>query len=567
MSGPPCRRGGGVRRWVRLPSIVSLSPRAVLAFTALATLLTPLSSLRAEPTIAGPPGDDITWVDASIIVDGQVLAAHAEDIDGDGRREITVAVYDRGLARRELRVWRLTANGQRDQAPSHTVPVLDDVVAWCWADVRDEAGKELIFLSRSGAWSYSITLDGYRNNIRRLVDVELLYDIPSPDSLPRWDYVLSCPEGDQLLLPELGGYSIWAPDRGDAPDADGPLVRGSQFRVSPRLVQTTPGNRRSIEVSAGGVVVSSGRLGNTLIDVEGGGHRGPLVDAGSRLRSPALVDVNGDGRDDLLRLGHEELHVHLATAQGISNAVDLTEEFPSYLRGLDDDTEADLEFFDMDGDGDIDVLAKLRTESGSRLESNQQVSFLVLLNNGRLLPDQPQQILKFEAATVTPTLTDVDGDGRADLVFDKVTAPSPLEIASSDGLSVTRSVLVFLGNEDGLFERRPALDQPRTFDETSLGDVVTNQIIGPDCDGDGIGDLIDVNLAGEVRIHRILKESSFFGGDSWTMDETAWRRFGTRASMADFSTDDLNGDGLADVLSTRGDRVTLLLSQRLGADS
>lgn len=563
MIGPLSDRGDTEGHWVRPRSIVS----SLMVASAMA--LTPLATVVAKPMVAGPASDDVAWIDASVIVDGQVLAAESEDIDGDGRQEITVAVYDRSLSRRELRVWRLTDDGQREQAPFFTVPVLDDVVAWCWADVRDEAGKELVFLSRSGAWSYSTTLDGYRNNIRRLVDVELLYDIPSPESLPHWDYVLSCPEGDQLLLPELGGYSIWVPDQGDDANTDGALVRGSQFRVSPRLVQTTPGDRRRIEISAGGVVVSSGRLGNALVDVEGRGHQGPLVDAGSRLRSPALVDVNGDGRDDLVRLGHEELHIHLATAQGISNAVTITEDFPLYLRGLDDDgddTDTDLEFFDMDDDGDVDLLVKLSTDGGSRLESNQQVSFLVLINDGRLLPDQPQQILKFEAATVSPTLTDVDGDGRADLVFDKVTAPSLTEIASPDGLSLTRSVLVFLGNEDGLFERRPALDRPQSFDETSLGDVVTNQIIGADCNGDGIGDLIDVNLAGEVRIHRILKESSFFGGDTWTVDETAWRRFGTQANMEDFSTGDLNGDGLADVLSTQRNRLTLLLSKRVGAD-
>jgi len=550
------------------PARPCLHPRAIVSSITLALALLPpsASTVLAEPTAAAPASDDIAWIDASVLVDGQVLAAESEDIDGDGRQEITVAVYDRSLSRRELRVWRLNEEGQRDQSPFITVPVLDDVVAWCWADVRAEAGKELIFLSRSGAWSYSITLDGYRNNISRLVDVELLYDIPSPESLPHWDYVLSCPEGDQLLLPELGGYSIWVPERGVDASGNGALARGSQFRVSPRLVQTTPGDRRRIEVSAGGVVISSGRMDNPLVDVEGDGHKGPLVDAGSRLRSPALVDVNGDGRDDLVRLGHEELHVHLATAQGISNAVSATEEFPPYLQGLDDDTNTTLELFDMDDDGDIDVLVKLRADSGSRLESNQQLSFLVLINNGRLLPDQPQQILKFEATTVTPTLTDVDGDGRVDLVFKKMTAPSLREIASPDGLSLTRSLLVFLGNEDGLFERRPALDRPQSFDETSMGDAVTKQIIGADCNGDGIGDLIDVNLAGEVRIHRIMKESSFFGGDSWTVDETAWRRFGTRANMRDFSTDDLNGDGLADVLSTRGERLTLLLSKRVGAD-
>lgn len=513
--------------------------------------------------VALPGEEDVSWVDASVTVEGSALSVIAEDIDGDGQPEITLAVYERSLSRRELRIWHLDANGQLEQEPFATVPILTDVVVWCWADVREEPGKELIFLSRTGAWSYSITLDGYRNNLQRLVEVDLLYDVPDPENLPHWEYVLSCPEGDQLLLPELGGFATWGPPP-DELDGDGRMIRYSNFKVSPRLVLNPSGDERRVRISNQGITISGHLTAGGLIDIETGTHMGALVDAGSRLRSPALVDVNGDGLDDLVRLGNEKLHVHLADAQGIHPQISSSESFPEYLRGLDDEARIDFDLLDLDGDGDVDLLVKLRDPRDSYLQSNQLSSFLVLRNDGRLLPDKPQQILKFEAASVQPTLADVDGDGRPDLIFSKVTAPSWLEITGPDGLSVTRSVLVFLGKEGGLFERRPALEQPQVFDETSLGDVVSRRAIGPDCNGDGIADLFEVNLAGEVRIHRILKESSFFGGDSWSVDETPWRRFGTRANMNDFQIDDLNGDGLADLLSVRDDRMTLLLSRRLG---
>ncbi|MFT7462702.1 MAG: hypothetical protein ACI9EF_001044 [Pseudohongiellaceae bacterium] len=522
------------------------------------------AALLAMVPWASAAEDKATLVDASLTVDGKVLSAIAQDVDGDGRQDITSAIYNAALSRREIRVWRFKDNGQRESAPFVTVPILDDVVAWCWADVRDEPGKELVFLSRTGAWSYSITLDGYRNNIQRLVDVELLYDVPDPTSLPHWDYVLSCPEGDQLLLPELGGYSIWAPSEKVADNEPQSMTRFSQFRVSPRLVQTVPSDRRKIQISSAGVAVSGGSSGNPLIDLNSEQQIGPLVDAGSRMRAPAMVDANGDGRDDLIRLGEDELHLHLATDKGISNQVSRSEPFPPYLRGLDDETEIDFEFLDLDQDGDVDVLARLRAARGSSLDGNRQVSFLLLLNDGRLLPERPQQILKFEAAAVKPSLTDVDGDGRTDLVFDKITAPRLLDITSPDGLAVTRSMLVFLGKDDELFERHPILDQLKIFDETSLGDAVTRQAIGPDCNGDGIGDLVEINLAGEVRIHTIAKESSFFGGDTWTINRTPWRRFHSGADLKNFRNDDINGDGLADVLSFQGPQLTLLLSQRLG---
>jgi len=514
----------------------------------------------ASTTATTPAKEEISWVDASITVEGSVLSAIAEDIDGDGRPEIAMAVYDRALSRREMRIWHLSDDGQLEKKPFVTVSILNDVVAWCWADVRSEPGKELVFLSRVGAWSYSITLDGYRNNLRRLIEVDLLYDVPDPESLPHWEYVLSCPEGDQLLLPELGGYATWGP----APDGDGRMIRHSSFKVNPRLVLNVSGHDNRVVISSQGVKISGSLAGNGLIDLDDGEQLGPLVDAGSRLRSPALVDVNGDGRDDLVRLGNEQLHVHLADELGIHSEISSSWSFPPYLRGLDKDARIDFDLLDLDGDGDIDLLAKLLDPRNSSLESNRLVSFLVLINDGSLLPEKPQQIFKFEAASVVPTLTDVNGDGRPDLVFSKVTAPSLLEITGPDGLTVTRSVLVFLGTEEGAFARRPALEQPQTYDETSLGDVVSRRSIGPDCNGDGIGDLIDVNLSGEVRIHRIVKQSNFFGGDSWSVDETAWRRFGAHANMRAFQTEDLNGDGLADLLSVKEDRMTLLLSRQPG---
>lgn len=548
-----------------------MSPAAAL-FMAAACMLSaaglPLAMAATPPphtasaTASAPAKDEISWVDASVTVEGSVLSAVAEDIDGDGRPEIAMAVYDRALSRREMRIWHLSDDGQLEKQPFLTVSILNDVVAWCWADVRTEPGKELVFLSRVGAWSYSITLDGYRNNLRRLIEVDLLYDVPDPERLPHWEYVLSCAEGDQLLLPELGGYATWGP----APkgDGDGRMIRHSSFKVNPRFVLNVPSHDNRLVISSQGVKVSGSLTGNGLTDLDDGDQLGPLVDAGSRLRSPALVDVNGDGRDDLVRLGNEQLHVHLADEWGIHAEVSSSWSFPPYLHGLDENARVDFDLLDLDGDGDIDLLAKLIDSRNSSLESNRLMSFLVLRNDGSLLPEKPQQIFKFEAVSVVPALADVNGDGRSDLVFSKVTAPSLLEITGPDGLKVTRSVLVFLSTAEGKFDRRPALEQPQTYDETNLGDAVSRRSIGPDCNGDGIGDLIDVNLSGEVRIHRILKQSSFFGGDTWSVDETAWRRLGAHADISAFQTDDLNGDGLADLLSVKGDRMTLLLSRQPG---
>ena len=95
--------------------------------------------------------------------------------------------------------------------PRQVVRVLQDVVAYCFADVRAEEGRELVLLTRTGAWSYSLLRDGYRGNVARLVTEDLLYDVPDPRELPYWSYVLDS-EGtasDRVLLPGRDGYSVW----------------------------------------------------------------------------------------------------------------------------------------------------------------------------------------------------------------------------------------------------------------------------------------------------------------------------------------------------------------------
>ena len=69
---------------------------------------------------------------------------------------------------------------------------------------------------------------------------------------------------------------------------------------------------------------------------------------------------------------------------------------------------------------------------------------------------------------------------------------------------------------------------------------------------------------GRIAIHRLRKESGFFSGDSWSLDEGPWKRFETRGSISSLEVLDLNGDGLGDVVSAGGSRLTVLLSSTTG---
>ena len=222
-----------------------------------------------------------------------------------------------------------------------------------------------------------------------------------------------------------------------------------------------------------------------------------------------------------------------------------------------------LRFADLDGDGDQDILG--RDEVDSDGFENGEISLHVLINDGRrLLPEKPHQILRFEAAEVRVHVTDVDGDGRPDLALRKFELPSFMDAVT--GLEFTLTQMLFLGEKKGArpFERKPAMKQAQTFDENTLQEAIKNRVLEMDCDGDGIADLVEIDFKGRIAIRRLKLEDGFFSGPSWSLEETPWLRFDAYGDIGSIEVDDLNGDGLGDIVSKGEDTATILLSRRSG---
>jgi hypothetical protein len=116
------------------------------------------------------------------------------------------------------------------------------------------------------------------------------------------------------------------------------------------------------------------------------------------------------------------------------------------------------------------------------------------------------------------------------------------------------------GKGGGPFERRPSLKSVQIFDEETVGTAVANRHLEMDCDGDGIPDLVEVDLSGRIAIRRLTHESSFFGGDRWELEENPWKRFETRGGIDSLEIIDLNGDGRGDIISRGAESLTILLS-------
>ncbi len=506
------------------------------------------------------------YVDASLAFEGAVMGFELVDVDASGDRELVVALRTED-GRRRLSVHAQTDRGF-DARPTHEVDVLEDVIAYGFGDVRDEPGRELIFLTRSGAYSYSLQKRGYRGNIERLVEAPLLFDVPSPRALPYWPYVLPAEGGDRVLLPERDGFALFAPAAEPPDDDRAPrYARESGFASATQpesVAQAGPAtrDRRDDGDSGGGAelrVAILGAAGGPLLPEFGAG--GSLLSDAKSFPAPALADVDGDGADDILLLTDVGLRVHLASADGFRATPDRVEPFPDYLTGLADDETLVLRLEDLDGDGLLDLLGVVEKEGDGFEDSDLRL--LLLRNDGRrMLPAAPHQVLRLEAAVIRVDVVDANGDGRPDLSVRKFNLPSIVETVT--GLEFTLTHLLFLGEDarGRVVERRPAMRQAQTFDENTVSEVLKYRIFEFDCDGDGRPDQVEVDLQGRIAIRRLRFDSGFFSGDTWEVETDPWKRFDVRGDVQELVVDDWNGDGLGDLLSRGSGGLTILVSRR-----
>ena len=492
------------------------------------------------------------YVDASIDVDGRLLDWHFVELDPARGEELVLAVAPpRGD--RELRIHPMR-DGRPAPEPRQVVPMLKDIVAWGVADVRDEPGRELCLMTSQGVWSYSLQYGGYKDNARPLVSTPLLYDFADPGSLSHWRYVLPGGERDRLLVPEPEQIGLWGPG-----GEDGAYRRVVALERPPRKeAEDTERPSDGAEVEADGDGFEILLRQSSLFLQDDPRAEAALFSSAYRFPAPALVDLEGDGHLDLIRKAGDRLFVHRGGPAGPAAEPTRIEAFPDDLVSDDDDVDVDLRLVDLDGDSDLDVLAEVSVDVDDFENAVQRV--LVYENDGRsLLQEKPAQVLRFEAAFLVVDVADVDGDGRVDLAVRKLELPSL--VGTVTGLEFTFSHLVYLGERRG-FARKPALKRVEVYDEDSIVEVAANRELVLDCDGDGIADLVEIDVDGRIAVRRLKKESSFFGGTSWELEESPWKRFDSAGEIGSLTVRDFNGDGLGDIVSAGEQRLTLFVSAR-----
>ena len=502
------------------------------------------------------PGDGVNYRSWTLELGGALLGVECLDVDQDGNLELCLAVLGSDQSR-ELRFHRLV--GQKvELEPFQVVPVRDDAIAYGLAELRDDPGHELFFMTKTGVWSYSLTKEGYRGNVERVLQSELIYDVPDPDALPYWRYVLPGSPRDKLLLPTPTGFALFGPIQG----ADTPYAALTDFEQLGRpevSINTDEGDSRgSLSLGPGGVRFSNAgpKDGQPPFMRPADAAGETFLSNQRRVSAPALLDIDGDGGLDMVLRDSDGLRIHFHQDGSFGELPDRIEAFPDYIK-----PGHELSFADLDGDGDRDLVAKSNRDEESSSLSSETFVVLLLINDGkRLLPEKPDQVLRFEAGRIVLELLDVNADGRMDLSVRKFELPSLVAALSEFELKLTD--LLFLGEEGARpLTRKPVLRSTRSFTGENITRIATNRTWKLDCTGDGIADQVELDIEGNISVLQVKRTKKFFGGHSWDAAQSAWYRTRAASKFKRLQVLDLNGDGLGDILSPGSERLLILLSQ------
>jgi hypothetical protein len=227
----------------------------------------------------------------------------------------------------------------------------------------------------------------------------------------------------------------------------------------------------------------------------------------------AAGDFRGDGKLDLLALGNKSATVFLGNGDGTFNLA------PTFATN-----------------GGSSVVAADFTGSGR--PKDLLVGSSVLLGNGDgtfRAPVTAFSIPSNDEVIGGPAVGDFLGNGKQDIA-----------VALSDIATGQNSVLIFLGNGDGTFQRMPlTLTLPSGFINT------IQSLAARDLDGDGKADLIvtstqesftqqSVSFTGVVSVFLSNGDGTFQSPEN----------FNVGTAVSDLTVADLRGDGKLDLIAT-----------------
>lgn len=322
------------------------------------------------------------------------------DVDRDGRDDLVLACRDKAEKRREVRVHTRSDGAPAfAQTPSRTPYVLEaDVVAFTFADCLPAPGRELVLVTPERVVAVGTAADGSPEYVplgtHRCVWPAAASTFAVALQQARVD--LDADGKDELVLPQPDG-ALWLPLHGGQPS-----------------VFALPAWRSPLETASGGNASFDG--GNLSLRMNGNDdeddEREPLVRLRHRTPPVRVLDVDGDGRSDVLAIRNDRLFTWHRGADGAFTLRERALPVPSDRLALFDPA-FDVQLVRVDGDARPDLVL---TTSARRDEELEVRIDLFRTRDDGSWPERPDARLRLQTLARPPQLVDVDGDGRIDVV-------------------------------------------------------------------------------------------------------------------------------------------------------
>jgi hypothetical protein len=458
------------------------------------------------------------------------------DFDGDGLSDLALGLHDAERGRR-LEIHLQRPDGKFPAASDRRVEVKRDIIAFANADLRPEPGDELLFFTRGAIFSYASAKADYSGNAEKALDWELICEVPDPKRLlrierlgPEAEFLVPGAAGfGHLALVESGGRRTLV-ERARLP-APSSLAIGSSSKGG--------GGRLDFTGESGFSFETRKAFEDLLLDARAGA-RGRLIDSEHWMDAPALADVDGDGKDDWVIIESENkerrLSVRLRLADG-SFSSEAQRSGP-----LPDDGRLRLE--DLDGDRRADLWSRGEEDKdGIRLRFYRN-------RGGEFRFDAPEQVLKVSGRGIEVEAVDLDGDRRLELAVSSFEVPATGALGE---VKVTRALVIYRGEAEGFFGRRPASRIEETFSAREFKGLAQRIRPGVALGGAPARAALLVERDGAASARR-------FDAQLRLESEPFWRHV-PRWTILELHAHELNGDGRTDVVLRHLRSLTILVSR------
>lgn len=441
----------------------------------------------------------------------RALAALARDLDADGREDLVlVAGSVGGTALRELLVFRARGAEGISHAADARIALAEDVSAFALGDVHADPGLEIVLFFARGAAALRPAAHESERYVR-LAAAEVLWQLAESEDILSWQAGVRDLDGDglvDLILPEAGGLAFARQVR----DAEGTrsFTEPTRARAPSSAAEDTDedeprsGARRGVR---GGISFGL-RLG-------GGAprFREPLLVVEERSPVPRFLDVDADGRRDLLVFGDDELRVHRQDEHGVFSAE--ADQRLALPLGKDHDESVDFAFrfepAELDLDGRADALLVTRAP-GDKIATQIHV-YLSADATGATgakgappfgSPAVPSQLLLLLGLASLEEIVDVDLDGRLDLVCSALRTDRIADLVRAGSAGLEGELYVFLNGRRGI-DREADLVHRVWLTERSEG---FDLFFAADANGDSLAELAQRDERGRLSLRHLVRTSA-----------------------------------------------------------